>query len=365
MKMKAAVMYQPGRPLVVEEVELEDPGENEVMVKLVGTGVCHTDLGVQETGLVVPMVLGHEGAGVVHKVGPGVTSHKPGDHVVLTGAASCGRCTTCRKGPPVMCETYRPFYFNGYLPGKHLRLRNSKGQPIHHFFMQSSFAEYAVVPADCAVKVREDAPLDLIGVLGCGVKTGLGAVINKLRPEAGSSIAVFGCGGVGMSSIMGARLCGAGKIIAVDVLDNKLQAAAGFGATHFINPKKEDAAARIRQLTGGGADYSVMAVGNSDVIAPAFDCLRFGGTCVVVGASPDGGKASIDLLSLIREKKLTGSSMGSGVSGIDIPAWVDLFMQGRLPLDRLVSRWYSLVEINAAFRALADGEVIKPLIVFE
>jgi len=365
MKMKAAVLYQPGKPLVVEEVELDDPGENEVTVKLVGTGVCHTDLGVQETGLVVPMVLGHEGAGVVHKTGPGVTSHKPGDHVVLTGAASCGRCATCRKGPPVMCETYRPFYFNGYLPGKHLRLRNSKGQSIHHFFMQSSFAEYAVVPADCAVKVREDAPLDTVGVLGCGVKTGLGAVINKLRPEVGSSIAVFGCGGVGMSSIMGARLSGAGRIIAVDVLDSKLKAAVEFGATHLINSKRENAVARVRQLTGGGADYSVMAVGSADVIPQAFDCLRFGGTCVVVGAPPDGGKASVDLLSLIREKNLTGSSMGSGVSSLDIPAWVDLFMQGRLPLDKLVTRRYPLAEINTAFKALAGGEVIKPVIVFD
>jgi Zn-dependent alcohol dehydrogenase len=365
MKMKAAVLYQPGRPLVVEEVEIDEPGENEVMVKLVGTGVCHTDLGVQEKGLLMPMVLGHEGAGIVHKVGSGVDSLRTGDHVVLTGAGNCGRCQACRRGSPVMCEIYRPFYFNGYLPGKHLRLRNGKGQPIYHFFMQSSFAEYAVVPADCAIRVREDAPLDTIGVLGCGAMTGLGAVINKLRPEVGSSIAVFGCGGVGMSSIMGASLCGAGTIIAVDVLDSKLEAAAGFGATHFVNSARENVVARVRQLTGGGADYSVMAVGNADVVPLAFDCLRFGGTCVVVGGPPDGGRASVDLLSLIREKKLVGSSMGSGWSSRNISTWVDLFMQGRLPLDKLVSRRYPLAEINEAFEALAGGKVIKPLVTFD
>jgi Zn-dependent alcohol dehydrogenase len=354
MKMKAAVLYQPGKPLVVEQVELDEPREGEVMVKMAGTGVCHTDLGVQEKGLLMPMVLGHEGAGIIHRLGPDVAGHKAGDHVVLTGAANCGRCPTCRRGPPVMCETYRPYYFNGYLPGKQTRLHTAKGQPIYHFFIQSSFAEYAVVPADNAIKVRPDAPLDTVGVLGCGASTGLGAVINKLNPEVGSSIAVFGCGGVGMSAIMGARLCGAGTIIGVDVLDSKLKAAVDFGATHVINSRKEDAVARIRQITGGGADGSVMAVGSTDIIGPAFDSIRYGGTCVVVGAPPDGGKAGVDF----------GSSMGSGRAAIDIPAWVDLFMQGRLPLDRLVSRRYPLDDINSAFEMLARGDVIKPLISF-
>ncbi|MCX8125899.1 MAG: NAD(P)-dependent alcohol dehydrogenase [Dehalococcoidia bacterium] len=364
MRVKAAVLYQTGKPMVVEDVELDGPGENEVLVKLVGTGVCHTDLGAQEGGQLLPMVLGHEGAGILQEVGRGVTSHRPGDRVVLTAAASCGRCSTCRRGLAAMCETYRPFYFNGYLPGGHTRLRDLTGGPVYHFFMQSSFAEYAVVPADCAVRVREDAPLETVGILGCGVKTGLGAVVNKLRPEAGSSIAVFGCGGVGMGSIMAARLCGLGKVIAVDILDSKLEAAAELGATHYINPLRQDVVATIRELTGGGVDYSIMAVGDASVVSQAFDCLRYGGTCVVVGAPPGGGKVAVDLLSLIREKRLTGSSMGSGVSVLDIPVWVDLFMQGRLPLDRLVSRRYPLEKINEAFKALAAGEIIKPVIIF-
>jgi len=366
MKIKAAILYELNTPLKVEEVELDGPKEGEVLVKLVGTCVCHTDISVAQGHLPAPtpIVLGHEGAGIVEQLGPQVSTLKPGDHVVLTGVASCGKCRNCVKGLRVMCEVFRPSLFQGILPGGQRRL-SKDGQQLNHFFMQSSFAEYAVVPQEAAIKVRPDAPLQKLGLLGCGALTGIGSVINKAKVEVGASVAIFGCGGVGLSALMAARLVGAGKIIAVDTLDYKLKMAKELGASETINASRENVVERINQLTGGGADYTFVAVGSADVIVQAFDAIRPGGKCILAGATPVGTKVSLDALTLMREKTIMGCTMGSSRPTLDIPNYVELYMDGRLPIDRLVTRSYPLAEINSAFAVLEEGQVIKPVIVFD
>ena len=277
MKIKAAILYEFQAPLNVEEVDLEPPQEGEVLVKLAGVGVCHADLDISKGSFPIsmPVVLGHEGAGIVEQVGAGVTTVKPGDHVVLTGAASCGKCRNCVSGIPSLCEVFGPLLFKGTLPRGQKRL-SKNGQDLNHIFMQSSFAEYAVVPQEAAIKVREDAPLDTIGFLGCGGMTGIGSVVNTARVEAGASVVIFGCGGVGMSALIAARLVGAGKLIAVDALDYKLSVAEELGASHTINATSENLVRHIKQITEGGADYAFAAVGRADAIAQAFDAVRPG-----------------------------------------------------------------------------------------
>jgi Zn-dependent alcohol dehydrogenase len=361
--MKAAILYQTRTPLRVEEVELEKPGPGEVMVKLVAAGVCHTDLAVVhgDVSVPLPVVLGHEGAGIVQQVGAGVTSVKPGDHVVLTGGASCGKCYYCIKGMPVLCEIFRPLRFGGFLPEKQLRLKKN-GQKLHHFFLQSSFAEYSVVPQEVAIKVRQDAPLETIGILGCGVMTGLGSVLNAAQVGVGASVAVFGCGGVGLSAIMAANLAGAYRIIAVDILENKLKMAEDLGANYTLDARKGKVVERITQMTGGGADYTIIAVGSVDATLQAIDAVRLGGKCIIIAAPPEGIKIPLDPRSLLRERILRGCSMGSGKPTLDIPRYVDLYMDGKLPIDKLVTHRYPLIEINQACEALDQGEAIKPVI---
>ena len=360
MKIKAAVLYEAQTPLRVEEIDLEEPQEGEVLVKLVGTGLCHTDLGAAESHyrIPIPMVLGHEGAGVIEEVGPRVTTVKPGDHVVLTGDASCGKCRQCMQGRPYLCEFFTPWRVSGMLPGGQRRLRKD-GQELNHFFFQSSFAEYAVVPQEAAIRVREEAPLETIGFLGCGGLTGIGSVVNTAGVKAGASIAIFGCGGVGMSAVMAAKLVGAGKIIAVDVFDKKLRLAEELGATHTINATREDVAEGIRKLTTGGADYTIIATGNAVAAAQAIDAIGFGGTCVVIGAPSRETKVDLDFSAILRERTIKGCIFGSSRATLDIPLYIDLYLSGRLPLDKMVTKRYPLTEINAAFESLKKGEEIK------
>ncbi|MFC2031822.1 alcohol dehydrogenase catalytic domain-containing protein [Chloroflexota bacterium] len=364
MKIKAAVLYEPKTPLKVEEVDLDEPKEGEVLVKLVGTGVCHTDLSVANGNIKMPMpiVLGHEGGGIVEKTGPGVTRVKPGDHVVLTGGAFCGKCRYCAMGKPILCEVFRPILFQGILPGGQKRLHKD-GQDLSHFFVQSSFAEYSVAPEEAAIKVRDDAPLDIVCILGCGAITGIGSVINTAQVEVGSSTAIFGCGGVGMSALLAAKAIGAGKIIVVDILDSKLKMAKELGATHTINATLENPVERIAQITGDGADYSFVAILNKDVIIQAIMAIRPGGQCTIIAGIPRG-EYRLDNLGILHEKIIKGCRLGSVRAGVDIPAYVDLFMDGRLPLDKLVMRSYPLSEVNSAFEALEKGEVIKSVIAF-
>jgi aryl-alcohol dehydrogenase len=353
MKMKAAVLYEFKTPLKVEEVDLGGPEEGEVLVKVVGTTVCGTDVGVAGGRMPVPLpiVLGHEGAGIVKEVGKGVTAVKPGDHVILSGAASCGKCRNCVRGKYTVCEVFWPLKFGGT-------------QPLSHFFSQSSFAEYSVVPQEVAIKIREDAPLDVIGHMACAGVTGIGSIMSAARVESGESVAIFGCGAVGMVSIMAAKLAGAGKIIGIDVADNRLELSEELGATHTINATKESPVQRIKQLTGSGADYTIVSVSNAQSLLQALEAIPSGGTCIIVGAIPKETAVRLDTLALLNEKTIKGVQSGSGRGALDIPHYIDLFMEGKLPIDRIVTKKYPLSEINNAFKALQVGEVIKPVIVF-
>lgn len=363
--MKAAVLYEPNTPLKIEDVELEEPQANEILVKLVATGVCHSDLHFMkgEVPQPMPFVPGHEGAGVVEKVGPGVTTVQPGDHVILMVAFSCGKCRYCVAGRPTMCIENLPIQMTGTLPGGHTRLRKN-GQPLQHLFGLACYAEKVVVHERSAVKVRKDAPLNIVCVLGCGASTGIGAAINSTGIKAGESIIIFGCGGVGLSAVMGARLAGAGTIIAVDVLDSKLEKAKELGATHTINAKHEDPSARVTEILGGGADYALEFIGNVEVTMKAFACIRPGGKLIVAGMSPITSLLTIAPFEFLLGKTITGTVQGDVVAPIDIPRYVDLYMSGRLPLDKLISRTYRLDQINEAFEAMEKGTAIRSVIEF-
>jgi len=364
--MKAAVMYENNKPLQIEEVTLDEPQSQEVLVKMVATGVCHTDLHFikGEMPCAMPVVLGHEGAGIVEKVGPGVTTLQPGDHVVLMVAWSCGKCRYCVSGRPAMCPEWLGYNMMGTLPSGTKRLHRGD-QELNHFFSQSSFAEYAVVHERTAIKVREDAPLDEVCLLGCGTTTGIGAVINTAGIRAGESIVVYGCGGVGLSAVIGANLAGAGKLIAVDTLNMKLEKAKELGADYVINASQEDPVQRVMEITGGGADYALECIGNVNVMAQAFASIHSGGKCVVVGMASLGSMMNIATFEFLLGKTITGSVQGDIRASIDVPQYVDLFMAGKLPIDKLISRYYGLDEINEAMEALEKGQVIRSIIRFQ
>jgi S-(hydroxymethyl)glutathione dehydrogenase/alcohol dehydrogenase len=365
MKTRAAVLYQPRTALVVEEIDLEDPREGEVMVKVSAAGVCHSDYHVMlgEWTSPMPVVLGHEGAGIVERVGPGVKNVKAGDHVVLNFRPNCGWCAHCVRGQPVLCngsETPRNEMFSG---GSRMSLN---GQTVHHFARTSCFSQYTVVQESGAVPIRDDMPLDRAALIGCSVMTGVGAVINTARVEAGSKVVVIGCGGVGLNCIQGAVLAGADQIVAVDVRQNKLDYAVAFGATDVVNASNQDPVGLVHELTGGGADYAFEALGRAETIRQAYDALRPGGVAVVVGMAPEDDEVAINALSLPRnEKVLMGSYYGSARPWIDLPRLVNLYLSQRLRVDELVSRSYRLDEINTAYEALAAGEVARSVIVFD
>jgi S-(hydroxymethyl)glutathione dehydrogenase/alcohol dehydrogenase len=363
--MKAAVLYEPNAPLKVERVTLDEPQANEVLVKLVATGVCHSDLHFMKGEMPVPMpvVPGHEGAGIVEKAGPGVTTLQPGDHVVMMVSFSCGKCRYCIEGKPTMCVENLPIQSMATLPGGGIRLHKGK-QPLNHMFGLASYAEYAVVHERSCVKVREDAPLDVVCLLGCGTSTGIGAAINSTGMKPGESIAIFGCGGVGLSAVIGARLAGAGKIIAVDTLDKKLKMAQKLGADHLINASVDDPMTKVMELTGGGADYALECIGNVNVMTQAFASIRFGGKLIVVGMAPLGTMFSIATYEFLLGKTVTGTVQGDINPQIDIPRYIDLFMNGKLPIDKLITKTYSLDQINEAFEALEKGQVIRSVIKF-
>ena len=362
--MKAAVLYQPREPLVVEELSLGGPREREVLVKLAASGVCHSDLhfikGDREVP--VPIVLGHEGAGIVEEVGPGVTYASVGDHVVLSFVPTCGRCSPCVNGRHNFCDSrYR--MGGGLLDGTR-RLRKGD-QEINHASGLSTFAEYAVVPEDSVVRVRHDVPLDRVALVGCGVATGVGAVINTAKVEPGSRVVVIGVGGVGLNVVQGAALAGAQSIIAVDIRGPKLEHALLFGATHLINSSTEDVQARVREITNGEmADYAFEVIGLPETITQALYTTRRGGVTVAVGVTPTGARLSIDPDFLRAGRILMGCSYGSCYPRADMPKLLDLYIAGKLKLDELITRTFSLDEINTAFDLLDRGEVARSVIAF-
>lgn len=351
--MRAALMRAQREALVIEDVDLAEPRAGEVAVRMVATGVCHSDRAAWggNRELKVPMVLGHEGAGIVEAVGPGVTSVAAGDHVVLAAIARCGRCESCVRGEPWLCLTAGAAIFSGTMPDGTTRL-SQRGRPVHHFFSQSSFAERAVVPEGAAVKVRTDVPLERIATLACGVATGLGAVFNAARVPVGASVAVIGCGGVGTGVIAGADLAHAGMIVAIDVSEEKLAYAKTLGATHTVHAGEEDAVERVRALTAGGIEIAFECVGGPRTLAQLVAMLRAGGNGYVVGAAPPGTTFPFPTDGFIRNKHLHGVLLGNIRPSIDIPRYVDLYAKGRLPLDKLVTRTYPLESINDALAAM-------------
>ena len=357
-------MHAPRAELIVEDLDLEEPRAGEVAVRVAATGVCHSDKsalnGNREFKL--PMVLGHEGAGIVEAVGPSVTTVAPGDHVVLSAIARCGRCDACVRGEPWLCSTAGATIFAGTMPDGTTRL-SLRGRPVHHFFSQSSFAERAVVAEGAVVKIRADVPLDKVATLACGVSTGLGAVLNAARVPVGAIVVVIGCGGVGASVIVGAGLAHAGMIVGVDVAEDKLAYARSLGATHTIHAAEEDAVERVRALTGGGAEHAFECVGRPETMAQLVEMLRAGGHGYIVGAAPPGTRFSFPTDGFIRNKHLHGVLLGNVRAAVDIPRYVDLFANGKLPLERLVTRTYRLDAINEALAAM-EHSVGRGVVVF-
>lgn len=363
--MRAAVLHAFNEPFKVEKIELKDPQQGEVVVKLAASGVCHSDLSIQRgiLPMMPPIVIGHEGAGVVEAVGPGVSSVSPGDHVILTWLYSCGRCRDCARGKPHLCDTAAMATISGSMYDGTTRFRVG-GNDIRHWV--GSFSEYTIVPEQAVVPIRQDVPLESACLVGCGVMTGVGAAMNTAKVEPGDHVAVFGCGGVGLNVVQGAMLCGAEKIIAVDLVDRKLEMAREFGATHTVNGKQGDAVDQIKAATAGkGVDYAFEVIGNPAVIQQAFHSTRRGGKLVIVGVPPIGSEVSFPAFSFpLEERGVIGSYYGSPRFRYDMPRILDLYMAKKLKLDELVSRKLPLDGINTAMEIMEQGEVARSVLVY-
>ncbi len=356
--MKAAVMYGVGQPLVIEDVEVDEPRAGEVLVKTSASGVCHSDLHFMEGSYptATPIVLGHESAGVVEKVGEGVTSVKPGDRVVIAFVSSCGHCDNCVQGKPYLCN-------NSAQLGRGDRLRLN-GNPMPQFSNMSAFAEYQLVSANACVPVPQDVPMEVACLVGCSVMTGVGAVSNTAKIPVGSTVAVVGAGGVGLNIIQGAVLAGASKIIAVDLLENKLAAAKEFGATDTVDASKGDAVMQVMQMTGGGVDFAFEAIGLAKTAEQCFNMVKRGGKAVVVGMIPVTATVNVPGVGFLMEKGIVGSFYGSTRQTHDMPWLMELYRQKRLKIDELITRRYKLDQINEAYAALKNGEVNRSVITF-
>lgn len=363
--MRAAVLFEQGKPQRVEEVALEAPRQGEVLVRMAASGVCHSCLHAADgswKGVPLPIVLGDEGAGVVETLGPGVTELAVGDHVVLSWAPTCGRCHYCVIGRPNLCERRQPG--KGVLPDGTTRM-SLGGSPVYHYGHVATYASRTVVHESCAIRIDPAMPLDRAALIGCSVMTGVGAVLNTAAVPAGASMAVFGAGGVGLNVIQGGAMVAAHPIIAVDLLPSKLDHARAVGATHGIDASKEDPAAAIRALTGRGADFTFVAVGATRPITQAIDALAPGGTCVLIGVPETGATVPLDVRPLVTgERVIRGSSYGSARTREDLPRLVSLYQAGKLRIDEMITHRYALEDANEAFRALAAGELGRGVIVF-
>jgi len=363
MEIRAAVVFETGGDFSIEQLELCDPNDDEVLVRIVGTGICHTDLAGRDGHLPIPpppSVFGHEGAGVVEEVGARVTKVKPGDHVVLAWDY-CGACTSCKSGKELYCLNFFLHNFHGARPDGTTTLRKGE-QAIHgSFFCQSSFADFALANERNVVKVREDVPLEILGPMGCGVMTGAGAVMNSLQPRPGASIAIFGVGNVGMSAVLAAVVCGCTTIIAVDINADRLEMAKEFGATHTVNAGEVDPVEAILDITGGGAEFSLECVGNPKVLRQAVDVLPRLGVCGLLGVVPPGTEVSLNMDLLMNGRTVTGILGGDAIPDLFIPKLIELYRQGRFPFDRLIT-FYPFDEINQAVEDMEKGRVIKPVL---
>ncbi len=367
MKSRAAILFEAGQKLEICEVDVQDPGPGEVRIQMVAGGVCHSDLHVMTGHLSAPLpaILGHEGAGIVADVGAGVISVRPGDHVIPLWRLSCGECEYCTGGRPALCAAGTEIRWTGRLLDGTSRFELD-GREIKHFAGVSSFSNYTVVPEKSVLKIPDDLPLDRAALLGCAVITGWGAVVNAAQVRPGRTVAVFGTGGVGINVVQGAVLAGAEKIIAVDLLESRLEHAKNFGATHVVNPTAGDPVEQIRDLTGGrGVDYAFEVVGLPVTMRQAYDCLAKRGVAMVVGITPTTAEVTIPSLSLVYDERvLTGSLYGSAAPKTDIPRMIDLYRAGSLKLDELLSRSYPIEEINQAYDALQSGETLRSVVTF-
>ena len=360
--MKAAVFREVNVPLEIEDVDIDSPGPREVVVRTGATGVCHSDVHFFNGAysMQTPGVLGHEAAGTIEAVGDQVSYVKPGDRAIMCLSVFCGHCEYCMKGRPNLCT--RTAVVRG--PGDPPRLSQG-GSPITQMANLSTYAEQMLVHENSVVKVDEDVPFEPLALIGCGVTTGLGAALNTARVEPGSTVAVLGCGGVGLSAIQGARIGGAGRIIAIDTLETKLGLATEVGATDVIDASGGSVVEKVLDLTNGGVDYSFEAIGTKATAEQAFEMLKPGATATIIGMIPQGTKIELDGPSFLRERRIQGSNMGSNRFRIDMPRYIEFYRQGRLKLDEMVTQRLRLDQINKGFEDMIQGRVARSVIMFD
>lgn len=365
--MEQPTPYADSQPLQIEELELDEPGPGEVLVEIAAAGLCHSDLSTIDGSRPrpLPMVLGHEASGIIRDVGPGVFDLAPGDHVVFSFVPMCGRCRPCAIGRPALCEHGARANTAGTLLSHSRRFRTHAGQEVSHHLGVSAFSQWTVAAQESVVKIDPTIPLAHAALFGCAVLTGVGAVINTAQVEPGTSVVVYGLGGVGLSAILGAVLAGAFPIMAVDIFDAKLELAANLGATYTVNAQRNDVVEAVRELTAGGAAYAFESVGNENVLLQAYQTTQRGGTTISIGLPHPRRQFSIPAVSLVAEERtIKGSYMGSAIPRRDIPRLLALYQAGRLPVDQLLSGTLGLNEINQGFDALAQGQAVRQLLQF-
>ncbi len=369
MDVRAAVAHQAGKPLTIETVQLEGPKAGEVLVEIKATGICHTDeftlSGADPEGI-FPAILGHEGAGVVVDVGPGVTSVTKGDHVIPLYTPECRQCEYCTSGKTNLCQAIRETQGQGVMPDGTSRF-SIGGEKIFHYMGTSTFANYTVLPEIAVAKIRQDAPFDKVCYIGCGVTTGLGAVMNTARVEAGANVVVFGLGGIGLNVIQGARMVGADRIVGVDTNPAKKALGVKFGMTHFVNPTEtgDDLVGALVDVTNGGADYSFECIGNVDVMRAALECCHKGwGVSVIIGVAPAGAEIATRPFQLVTGRVWKGTAFGGAKGRTDVPKIVDWYMDGKINIDDLITHTMPLDQINDAFDLMHAGKSIRSVVTF-
>ncbi len=369
MKSRAAVAVEAGKPLEITEVNVQGPQQGEVLVRMVATGVCHTDAftlsGADPEGI-FPAILGHEGGGIVEEVGAGVSSVKVGDHVIPLYTPECGECSFCKSGKTNLCQKIRQTQGQGLMPDGTSRF-SMNGQQLFHYMGTSTFSEYSVMPDISVAKISSKAPLDKVCLLGCGITTGIGAVLNTAKVEAGSSVAVFGLGGIGLSVVQGAVMAGASRILAIDLNDDKFEMAKMLGATDFINPSKYDQPIQdvIVDMTDGGVDYSFECIGNTNVMRSALECCHKGwGESIIIGVAGAGQEISTRPFQLVTGRVWRGTAFGGVRGRSELPGYVDNYMAGKINIDDMVTHTMGLEDINKAFDLMHDGESIRSVVIY-
>jgi len=369
MKSRAAVAFEAGQPLEVTEVDVQGPKDGEVMVRMVATGVCHTDaytLSGSDPEGIFPSILGHEGGGIVEEVGAGVTSVKAGDHVIPLYTPECGKCSFCLSGKTNLCQAIRATQGQGLMPDGTSRF-SQNGKTLYHYMGTSTFSEYSVMPEISVAKINPSAPLDKVCLLGCGITTGIGAVLNTAKVEAGASVAVFGLGGIGLSVVQGAVMAGAGRIVAIDLNEDKFEMAKMLGATDFINPSDYDQPIQdvVVELTGGGVDYSFECIGNTKVMRAALECCHKGwGESVIIGVAGAGQEISTRPFQLVTGRVWRGTAFGGVRGRSELPGYVDNYMNGKINIDDMVTHTMGLEDINRAFDLMHEGKSIRSVVLY-